>query len=171
MAAFDLARPFLLSPMAAARKHNGLSQLRNELHKIGNELIHPTKTHYEVVIASQVKCGDRHACSSEWAQYLPVAIDVAVSIQTSAKPSANEFPRVEVHVGLCKPGRQGCGIHHATEETALARDHANITSRFTPLITRRIPRGLVEDLPHGEAKPRPGTGNRVGRRARCRSAA
>jgi len=77
--------------MTAARQHDRLSQLRNELRQVGNELIHAPKPHDEVSFAGQIERGNVHKRSGKRSEQLPVAIDVAVPVEPAAKSGASEF--------------------------------------------------------------------------------
>jgi len=54
----------------------------------------------------EVDAASPHSRSGEGCQELPVAIDVAVPVETAAKPSARELSNIEIHVGLAEPGRE-----------------------------------------------------------------
>ena len=93
------------------------SKLRNELRQPGNELIHAPKRQHEVSIAGYVERRHGDARSSKRREKFPVAVDIAVPVQPSAKPGAREFPCEELDVGLGEPKRQGRRVHAAAEET------------------------------------------------------
>src|SRR4030095_7066865 len=92
----DLVGYVLLSPVATTRQHARPPQLGNELRQGRDELVHAAKGHHEVAIAGDVKRGDCHMRRGKWGQEFPVAIDVAVPVQSATKPGAREFTRIAV---------------------------------------------------------------------------
>ena len=121
----DLLRPLLLGPVTAAREHERLLKVRDELRQIGNELVHTAEGDHQIPVSGDVERGHGHARSGKRREEFPVAVDIAVPVQSSAKPGTREFPCEELDVGLRKPWRQGTRLHATAEETAAPWHHAN----------------------------------------------
>src|ERR1700751_2607240 len=91
----DLRAAVLLSPMAAIFQHHGPAQLRNEGLQIRDQLAHAAEGNNKITVAGDKERGDGHTRASERTQEFPIAIDVAIPIEATAKPRACEFTRIE----------------------------------------------------------------------------
>src|SRR5437016_14663921 len=99
----DVVGPLLLRPVAAAGKNQRPSELGNELREVGDELVHAAEGEHEIAVARDVKRGDGDHGARIGCEELPVAIDVAIPVQTAAKAGPSKFPRVEIDIGLGEP--------------------------------------------------------------------
>src|SRR5215472_13011830 len=139
----DLLCPLLLGPVAATRQYDGSLQLRNKVHEIGDQPVHAGKGNHQVAVAGDIECGYQDPRSGEWRQKLPVAVDVAVPVETAAKPGAGKFLDIKMKVGFGEPSRQSRDRLHSGEEAALPRDHPDGAGR-----RRRLSRDRAEDGAH-----------------------
>src|SRR5713226_6074028 len=121
----DVVTPLLLGPVAAAGEDQGLAELGNELREVGDELVHAAEGEHEVTVAGDVEGGDGDHGARIGSEELPVAIDVAIPVETAAKAGASKFPGVEVDVDLGEPGRQHLRLSHRAEKAASLRHHAD----------------------------------------------
>jgi hypothetical protein len=68
--------------------------------------------------------------AGEGRKQLPVAIDVAIPVQSASKTGPKEFAGVEINVGVSDPAEQGSGaarvLSNMTEQPAFAGNHAEI---------------------------------------------
>ena len=96
----DLPGPFLLGPVTAAWQEEGSPKLRYKLGQVGDDLVHPTKSQNEIAVPGDVQGWDLHLASSHGCQELPIAVDVAIPVQPTAKSRAQELAHIEVHVPL-----------------------------------------------------------------------
>src|SRR5262249_52637529 len=78
-----------------------------------------------VPVASDIECGYQDPRSGKWRQKLPVAVDVAVPVETAAKPGAGKFLYKEIKVGFGEPSRQSRDRLHSGEKAAPPRDHSD----------------------------------------------
>src|SRR5262245_30099891 len=111
--------------MTAAREHERPLEMRDELRQVGNELVHTAEGNYQVPVSGDVERGHGHARPSKGREEFPVAVDIAVPVQPSAKPGTREFPCEELDVGLGEPWWEGRRVHAAAEETTAPWHHAN----------------------------------------------
>src|SRR5260370_19064741 len=121
----DVVTPLLLGPVAAAGEDQGLAELGNELREVGDELVHAAEGEHEVTVAGDVEGGDGDRGARVGCEELPVAIDVAIPVESAAKAGAGEFPGVEVDIGLGEPRRQRFRRSHRAEKAATLRHHAD----------------------------------------------
>src|SRR5207244_9088708 len=110
-------RPLLLGPVTTAREHERSLEVRDELRQVGNELVHTAESDHQVPVPGHVERGNGYARPSKRCEKFPVAVDIAVPVQTPTKPGTREFPCEELDVGLGKPRWQGRRVHAAAEET------------------------------------------------------
>src|SRR5258708_16421135 len=78
-----------------------------------------------------MECRDRYEHVREWRHQLPVAVDVAVIIEGTAKAIALELSAVEIDIGFAEPRRQRCRRAGALQHATSARHHADVCSRST----------------------------------------
>src|SRR5712664_207365 len=102
----DFVTPLLLGPVAAAGEDQSLAKLGNELREVGDELVHAAEGEHEIAVAGDVEGGDGDHGPRIGCEELPVAIDVAIPIESAAKTGARKFPSVEIDIGLGEPRRQ-----------------------------------------------------------------
>jgi hypothetical protein len=91
----DVRGPLLLSPMAAPFQHHGPTQLRNESPQIGDQLLDAAEGNHKIAIAGDIERRDRDARPGERPPKLPIAIDVAIPIEATAKSGARKFAGIE----------------------------------------------------------------------------
>src|SRR5438445_7105897 len=96
----DLVTPLLLGPVAAAGEDQGLAELGNELREVGDELVHAAEGEHEVAVAGDVERGDGDHGARIGSEELPVAIDVAIPVESAAKTGASKFSSVKIDIGL-----------------------------------------------------------------------
>ena len=82
----DLGRAFLLGPVAAARQHDRLAQLRHEFREVRQQLVHAGERYDEVAVAGDVQRRYIDGLAGERRRQLPVAVDVAVPVEPAANP-------------------------------------------------------------------------------------
>src|SRR5262245_36891742 len=121
----DCLGPLLLRPMTAAGEHDRLPEVRDELHQVGNELVHTAEGDHQVPVTGDIERRDGHARPGKGREDLTVTVDIAVPVQTPAKAGAREFHGEEIDVGCAEPWRQGRRLHQAAEEAAAPWHHAD----------------------------------------------
>ena len=89
--------------MPAAREHLDVAQQRHDLFHVGDLLGCAGKSHDHVVIARDVERRHRDLCPVECRHQLPIAIDVAIVVEGTAKTAARKFSGVEIQVGVAEP--------------------------------------------------------------------
>jgi hypothetical protein len=77
--------------MAAVGEYDLAAQLRHGACQIGDDPIHTWERQCGVASAGHVKCGHSDLRAIKRRQQLPIFIDVAIPVQTAAKPRALEF--------------------------------------------------------------------------------
>ena len=93
----------MLGPVATARQHLDVAKQRHELFHIGDMLGRPGKREVYVMITGDVKRWYRHLRLLEGRHQLPVAIDIAIVVEGTAKTAARKFSGIDIEVGLAKP--------------------------------------------------------------------
>src|SRR5262249_25997230 len=117
------AGALLLSPVAAAREDRRAQEGGHEPRQVRDELIHPWKGDHEVAIACDVQGRHCHARAGVRSQKLPVAIDVAIPVESAPETRVRELAREHVDVGLRDPAGQNLGHRGAIEHSAAPRHH------------------------------------------------
>src|SRR5215471_13209762 len=111
--------------MTATREYERPLEAGDELRQIGNELVHTAEGDHQVPVPGDVERRHTHARPSKGREEFPVAVNIAVPVQTPTKPGTREFPCEELDVSLSKPRRQRGWVHVAVEEPPAPRHHAN----------------------------------------------
>src|SRR5580700_5035043 len=91
-----------------------------------NDVLHAAKTHDEVAVSSDIQPRNAYLTAGIRREEFPVAVNVAIPIQSAAKARAREFVHIEIYVRFAKPWRQRRGVHLAVKEAASPRHHSNI---------------------------------------------
>src|SRR6266849_2056628 len=95
--------PLLLGPVAAAGEDQSLAELGNELREVGDELVHAAEGEHEITVAGDVEGGDGDHGTRIGSEELPVAIDIPIPVEPTAKAGASKFSGVEVDIRLGEP--------------------------------------------------------------------
>src|SRR5262249_58042673 len=101
--------------VSVAREQESPLEVRDELRQIGNELFHTAEGDHQVTIPGDVERRHGHARPSKRREKSPVAVNIAVPVQTPTKPGTREFPCEEPDVVLGKPRRHGRRVHPRAE--------------------------------------------------------
>src|ERR1041385_469822 len=111
--------------MATAGEYDLAAQVRHVVCQIDEGPIHTRKRQYQVAIANHVECRDRDLCAVKRRQQFPISVDVAIPVQTAAKPRTLEFADVKIKVRFRQPVRKGGGKWPVRKPPAVARYHAH----------------------------------------------
>src|SRR5882757_5602421 len=114
----DLGRALLLGPVTAAGEHLYVAQCWNEVPEVGQQLVHAGESDHHVAIAGNVKRRNRHLQICERRQQLPVAVDVAIIVESAAEAAALELAGVEIDIGFAQPRGQCLWHPTASQKTA-----------------------------------------------------
>src|SRR5215469_1874848 len=86
----DVGSPLLLGPVAAMRQDYCSAQLGNKLRHVGNALSHTGKAQDNITLAGDKERRDGNIRTGKRSEKLPVAVDIAVPVETTTKPGARE---------------------------------------------------------------------------------
>src|SRR6516162_11076663 len=101
-----VAGALLLSPMTATFQDNCLAKQGHELFQARDEMAPIGRSVNPVSIANDIECRDLNLCAGPWCEQLPIAINVAIPIQTPSKAGALELLNVKFDVTVREPRRQ-----------------------------------------------------------------
>ena len=89
--------------MPTAREHLDVAQQRHDLFHVGDLLGCARKGYDHVVITRDVERRHRDLRPVERRHQLPIAIDVAIVVEGTAKTTVRKFSRVDIQVGFAEP--------------------------------------------------------------------
>ncbi len=114
----DLSRPFLLNPVPRARNNRELASVwHRDAYRVAAD-----HRDYRIMLAGCEHRGLTQLGALEKTRQLPVAIEIAIPVNTAAKAHALELPGKKTQVRLSQPARQPFGLDAGFDEGLAARE-------------------------------------------------
>ena len=138
------------------------------------------KRHHQVAVAGDVEGGHGNLRAGEGCEQLPVAVGVAIPVETAAEAGSGELGGVEIEIGRRQPRRQGRRLAPLAKKAGPANRPCRRTAhqtcrpcRAAGRRTRHAACARVHSWGRAQARPRQrrAPGSRAGRTSPCRSSA